>query len=68
MNWKSVIAEIAAGSQSQKGMTQKEIAEAVGCGQATISELATEKQKTTSFEVGKRLLDLHKKVSGAKAA
>ncbi len=44
------------------GITQKEVAEFVGCSQATISDLATGIQTTTKFEFGLKVLELHKSI------
>lgn len=57
MQWKNVIAEI----QSTRGLTQPQIAEAAGCAQATISDLATGKTAEPRFSLGQALLALRKK-------
>ena len=43
-------------------MTQKEVADYVGCSQATISDLATGIQTTTKFEFGLKIVELHKAI------
>ena len=54
MDWKNVIAEI----QSHGKMTQPQIAEKVGCGQATISDLVNGGTKQPRWPLGDALLDL----------
>ena len=59
MDWKNVIAEI----QRHGQMTQPQIAEKVGCGQATISDLVNGATKQPRWPLGDALLDLLKSVS-----
>lgn len=54
MDWKNTIAEI----QRHGKLTQKEIAETVGCAQATISDLANGTTKQPSYALGVSLVDL----------
>ena len=54
MDWKNVIAEI----QRHGKMTQPQIAEKVGCGQATISDLVNGGTKQPRWPLGDALLDL----------
>lgn len=54
MDWKIIIAGI-----SDAGLTQKQIAERVQCGQSTISELARGEIGNPSYSIGKGLLELH---------
>ncbi|CAM8658280.1 hypothetical protein MCEMIEM13_01503 [Comamonadaceae bacterium] len=62
MNWKQVIADI----QREHKLTQGRIAAEVGCGQVTISELASGKTEQPRYNLGAALLDLLK--SGPKMA
>jgi predicted XRE-type DNA-binding protein len=50
MNWVETIALL-----KQAGYTQPEIAEACGCAQSTISDLATGKTTVCRFEIGDAL-------------
>ena len=59
MNWKNVIAEI----QRHGQMTQPQIAEKVGCGQATISDLVNGATKQPRYPLGAALIELLKSVS-----
>lgn len=58
MDWKYVIAEI----QRLGGLTQPEIAEHVGCGQATISDLCNGATKQPRYQLGAELLALLERV------
>ncbi|WP_310626694.1 helix-turn-helix transcriptional regulator [Limnohabitans sp.] len=53
MNWKQIISDL-----SDRGYTQPKLAEACGCGQATISDMATGKTKSPRYEVGAKLLKI----------
>ena len=57
MQWKNIISDLKA-----SGLTQMQIAEKCGCAQSTISEMATDVDRTPRFPIGAALLDLHKKV------
>lgn len=57
MNWKIIIAEILLHGQ----LTQPNLAIQCGCGQATISDLASGKTKQPSYPLGKALITIHKK-------
>lgn len=59
MNWKIVIADI----QRHGQMTQPQIAEKVGCGQATISDLVNGATKQPRYPLGVALVELLKSVS-----
>ncbi len=54
MDWKNVIADI----QRHGQMTQPQIAEKVGCGQATISDLVNGATKQPRYTLGAALIDL----------
>lgn len=56
MQWKNIISDLKA-----SGLTQMQIAEKCGCAQSTISEMATDGDRTPRFPIGAALLDLHKK-------
>lgn len=62
MDWKSTIAEIQA-----RGMSQPQIAAVCGCGQATISDLASGKTKEPRHSLGQNLLGLLAKVKAEPA-
>lgn len=51
MDWKDYIAELAA-----KGVSQSQIAREVGCGQATISDLALGKTREPRTSLGMALM------------
>jgi transcriptional regulator with XRE-family HTH domain len=53
MQWKDYLAELAA-----KGVTQSRIARELGCGQATISDLALGKTQQPRVSLGMALLRL----------
>lgn len=57
MDWKSTIAEIQA-----HGMSQPQIAALCGCGQATISDLASGKTQDPRHSLGQNLIALLEKV------
>lgn len=63
MRWKSLIADLL-----EIGMSQKEIADAVGCSQPTICDLANGKQEDTRASIGLALIDLHREKLPEKAA
>jgi predicted XRE-type DNA-binding protein len=44
------------------GLTQTEVANTVKCSQATVSDIARGLQKTTTLDLGLRILELHQKV------
>ncbi len=54
MDWKQIIADI----QKVGALTQPQIAAKVGCGQATISDLALGKSSQPRYELGRDLLAL----------
>lgn len=56
MDWKQIVADIQA-----SGVSQVQIAEACGCSQATVSELATGKNCDPRASIALRVLQLHKK-------
>lgn len=56
-DWKQIIAEIVASE-----MTQIQIAAIVGCGQATISDLAFGTTKEPRHSLGEAIMALHQKV------
>jgi predicted XRE-type DNA-binding protein len=61
--WKDIIAAI-----MKSGLSQHQIAAAVGVSQAHISDLAAGKRgKRIGFELGKRLQSLHEERCGAEA-
>lgn len=64
MNWKNVIAEI----QRHGQMTQPQIAEKVGCSQATISDLVNGATKQPRYPLGAALLALLQVVAPTEAA
>lgn len=59
MDWKNVIADI----QRHGQMTQPQIAEKVGCGQATISDLVNGATKQPRYPLGAALVELLQSVS-----
>lgn len=61
MDWKNYIAAVAG-----KGLTQKQIAEKAGCGQATISDIASGKTLDPRSSIGLALLSVGKRL-GIKA-
>lgn len=60
MDWKKLIAELQA-----QGLTQPQIAERCGCGQATISDLASGKTGDPRHSLGQALKALHHDATGA---
>jgi transcriptional regulator with XRE-family HTH domain len=56
MNWTKLISEL-----SGAGISQSQMAKACDCGQSTISEISRGLIKVPNFDIGSRLLDLHKK-------
>lgn len=63
MDWKSVIGELEA-----SGLTQKEIADRVGCSQPYVSQLKSGARKKPEFETGQALVDLHRERVPGEAA
>ena len=61
MQWKDYIAAIVA-----KGLTQKQLADKAGCGQATISDIASGKTRDPRSSIGLALLSVGKRL-GIKA-
>ena len=59
MDWKNIIAELI-----NEGLRQTEIAQTAGVSQAVISDLLHGKQRTVAWEIGERLLALHKLRTG----
>lgn len=57
MDWKIIIADV----QKRTGLTQSEIARAVGCGQATVNGLANGKTNQPSYALGVAILSLKPK-------
>lgn len=57
MNWPELLQDLRAAD-----MTQAQIASFAGAHQSTISDLATKRTKEPSFEIGNKLLTLHKRV------
>lgn len=58
MNWKLLIQEVL-----DSGMTQLEAAKSIGCGQSYVSDLASGKRgKSVSYEIGVKLIQLHKQI------
>ena len=55
MNWKQLIADLAAA-----GVTQSQIAEECGVAQATVSDLYRGETKSPGFEFGNKLVQLHR--------
>lgn len=47
----------------EHGLTFREIGEEAGCAPSTISDLLSGRSHTASFEVGTKLIALHKKVA-----
>ena len=58
MDWNKLIHDL-----NKSGMSQKEIAEAVGTSQPIISDLSRGLQKTVLYETGAKLVALHKQVT-----
>jgi transcriptional regulator with XRE-family HTH domain len=56
MDWKLIISEL-----QSAGITQVQIAQICGCGQATVSELRTGLIFRPNYELGTKLLDLRKR-------
>lgn len=61
MQWKDYIAAI-----TEKGLTQKQLAEKAGCGQATISDIASGKTRDPRSSIGLAILSVGKRL-GIKA-
>jgi predicted transcriptional regulator len=62
MDFQTLVTEIIA-----TGKTQTWIAEKVDCSQSTVSDLANGNTKTPSFDLGRRLVDLHKNAVSKRA-
>lgn len=58
MDWKNTIAEI----QRLGQLTQAQIAQRAGCGQATVSDLANATTKQPSYALGCALIDILEKL------
>lgn len=56
MNWKNIIAEL-----KKCGLNQEQIATECDCAQSTISEVGTGKIVRPNFDIGTKLMALHKK-------
>ena len=63
MDWKNIIADI----QRHGQLTQPQIAMECGCGQATISDLASGKTEQPRHSLGESLLAVHGRVTNSKA-
>jgi len=64
MDWKNIISDLA-----KHGVKQYEIAAFCGCSQSVISDLGSGNHKTCSYEIGSKLVELHKrKIKTKKAA
>jgi transcriptional regulator with XRE-family HTH domain len=61
MNWKTLIADLIA-----RDFVQTKIAEECGVAQSTISGLASGITKSPSFDLGQKLLALHKRAMRSK--
>ncbi|MDE2022038.1 MAG: helix-turn-helix transcriptional regulator [Patescibacteria group bacterium] len=59
MDWKNIIAQI----QELGGLTQPQIAAIVGCGQATVSDLANGKTREPRHSLGQALCALLERAS-----
>lgn len=63
MDWSKLISEL-----QQAGMTQQQIADACGgVGQSTISDLLNKAQQQPRFELGQKLIALHKRRTARRA-
>jgi transcriptional regulator with XRE-family HTH domain len=64
MNWKTIIQDL-----KDRGLTQEEIANRVGCSQNYVSDLYKGKRgQGLSYSLGQKLVDLHKTVIKTKTA
>lgn len=64
MNWQKMIQEMLAA-----GLQQQQLAEQLQCGQSHISDLYNGKRgKRVSYDLGIRIVDLHRRVVGLEAA
>jgi len=61
MNWQTLINDL-----EKVGLTQKMMASACGTTQSVISDLKNGKHKSCKYEVGKALIDIHKKFKRSK--
>lgn len=59
MDWKQIIGQLQA-----SGLSQPQIAARCGCGQATISDLASGKTSDPRHSLGQALRELHHEVTG----
>ena len=57
MDWTKLIADLCG-----TGMTQPQIATAIGCSQASVSEMANGITKNPKYSIGAALISLHKRV------
>lgn len=64
MDWQKIISEV----QAERGMSQPQIAEAVGCAQATVSDLATGKTAEPRYALGAAILGLLGRTQSAEPA
>lgn len=57
MNWQKIIKDLL-----EAGLTQKQVAEAVGCGQPHISDILRGRRpvRSLSWDIGQALIDLHR--------
>jgi predicted transcriptional regulator len=63
MNWNALITEL-----EGVGLTQKEIAEHVGCSQPYVSQLKSGARKSPEFDIGNAMVKLHRDRVEARAA
>lgn len=62
MEWKNIIKDL-----REIGLTQLQIARAVGVSQATVSDLSSGLQKSVNYSLGKNLVAYHKRQTRAYA-
>lgn len=55
MDWSALITQI-----EDSGLTQKEIAIAIGCSQPYVSQLKSGQRKGPDFTIGQALVELHR--------
>lgn len=63
MNWQTLIADLIAA-----GMTQMQISVACGVAQSTVSGLARGESKSPSYDLGTKLVELHRSRAGTEPA